>query len=74
MSDQDRNNLDASDAMSPAPAGPRAAPGRPSVHNSHVDQDTAAQHLCGNVHLASGRQCLLPEYHYGGCVFVVPLA
>lgn len=72
MSDLNGHDLAASDVMGAAGAAPRAAPEPPSLHNSHVDQDIAQRHLCGNVHLASGRECLLPERHCGGCAFVEP--
>lgn len=70
MSDLNGHDLDASDVVSGARAAPHAESEPPSLHNSHVDQDTAERHLCGNVHLASGRECLLPERHQGGCAFV----
>jgi len=44
-------------------------PDRLEIHNIEVDEVVAAQHLCGTVHLASGRVCLLPERHRGGCQF-----
>ncbi len=42
---------------------------RQEIHNIEVDQAVAGQHLCGNLHLPSGRVCLLPERHRGGCQF-----
>jgi hypothetical protein len=39
------------------------------VHNVEVDDAVAGQHLCGNLHLPTGRVCLLPERHRGGCEF-----
>jgi hypothetical protein len=27
---------------------------------------------CGNVHMATGRTCILPERHHGSCEFVRP--
>jgi hypothetical protein len=42
---------------------------RLEIHNIEVDQATAGRHLCGNLHLPSGRVCLLPERHRGGCRF-----
>jgi hypothetical protein len=44
-------------------------PERLEIHNIEVDQAVAGQHLCGNLHLPSGRVCLLPERHRGGCQF-----
>ncbi len=44
------------------------------MHDRHASQEDAARHRCSNVHLASDRRCLLPERHYGGCVFVKPSA
>jgi hypothetical protein len=42
---------------------------RLEIHNIEIDQAVAGQHLCGNLHLPSGRVCLLPERHRGGCQF-----
>jgi hypothetical protein len=42
---------------------------RLEIHNIEVDQAVAGQHLCGNLHLPSGRVCRLPERHRGGCKF-----
>ena len=39
------------------------------IHNIEVDDAVAGQHLCGNLHLPTGRVCLLPERHRGGCKF-----
>ena len=39
------------------------------IHNIEVDDAVAGQHLCGNLHLPTGRVCLLPERHRGGCEF-----
>jgi hypothetical protein len=39
------------------------------IHNVEVDDAVAGQHLCGNLHLPTGRVCLLPERHRGGCEF-----
>jgi hypothetical protein len=44
-------------------------PERLELHNGEIDQAIAAQHLCGTVHLPTGRVCLLPERHRGGCHF-----
>jgi hypothetical protein len=42
---------------------------RLEIHNIEVDQALAVQHLCGNLQLPTGRVCLLPERHRGGCQF-----
>jgi hypothetical protein len=42
---------------------------RLEIHHIEVDQARAAQHLCGNLRLPTGRVCLLPERHRGGCQF-----
>ena len=42
---------------------------RLELHNIDVDEAFAARHRCGNLHLPSGRVCLLPERHRGGCQF-----
>ena len=39
------------------------------IHNVEVDDAIAGRHLCGNLHLPTGRVCLLPERHRGGCEF-----
>jgi hypothetical protein len=40
-----------------------------SVHNSEVNTVAAEADLCGMTHLATGRLCLLPKRHPGGCDF-----
>jgi hypothetical protein len=42
---------------------------RLEIHNCSVDEQMAEAHLCGRVHLPTGRTCALPEAHTGGCVF-----
>ena len=42
---------------------------RLEIHNIEVDAALAEENLCGNLHLPSGRVCLLPERHRGGCHF-----
>ena len=42
---------------------------RLEAHNIEVDQTIAGRYLCGNLHLPTGRVCLLPERHRGGCQF-----
>lgn len=45
---------------------------RPDLSSLHVREDVAAAGRCGNVHLATGRTCTLPERHPGSCNFVGP--
>jgi len=45
---------------------------RLEIHNASVDKSAADSHLCGMLHLASGRVCLLPERHRGPCEFAEP--
>lgn len=45
---------------------------RPGLHNSHISQDAAGTGCCGEVHLPTGRTCILPHRHPGGCLFVRP--
>lgn len=45
---------------------------RPDLRSVHVREDVARTGRCGNVHLATGRTCLLPERHHGSCEFVRP--
>jgi hypothetical protein len=54
---------------SPASLLRRHRQDRLEIHNIEVDEALAGQHLCGNLHLPSGRVCLLPERHRGGCQF-----
>jgi hypothetical protein len=43
---------------------------RPDLHNSHISQDAAGAGCCGEVHLPTGRTCLLIQRHPGSCRFV----
>ena len=60
-----------------APPGPRppvstvwaSSRERLEIHNIEVDVAAAGQHLCGTLHLPTGRVCRLPERHRGGCQF-----
>ena len=45
---------------------------RPDLRSVHVREDVARSGRCGNVHLATGRTCILPERHQGSCSFVGP--
>jgi hypothetical protein len=47
-------------------------PERPDLHNSSISEDAAAAARCGEVHLPTGRTCILPHRHAGGCKFVSP--
>jgi hypothetical protein len=38
-------------------------------HNSETNSAASNAALCGTTHLASGRLCLLPKSHPGGCDF-----
>jgi hypothetical protein len=68
------------DDSSPAPSAlpvssgelPVSSGERPDLRSFHVREDVALSGLCGNVHLATGRTCILPERHPGSCKFVGP--
>ena len=45
---------------------------RLDLRSVHVREDVARSGRCGNVHLATGRTCILPERHQGSCHFVGP--
>jgi hypothetical protein len=45
---------------------------RSDLSNVHVREDLARAGRCGNVHLATGRTCLLPLRHHGPCEFHNP--
>jgi hypothetical protein len=58
----------ASETFRPQPdAGERL-----DLRSLHVREDVARTGRCGNVHLATGRTCILPERHPGSCDFVGP--
>lgn len=38
-------------------------------HNIDTDENLAAAGRCGALHLPSGRACILPARHPGGCHF-----
>jgi hypothetical protein len=44
--------------------------GRQDVHNSDVDTQMAAAHLCGKTDLRTGRTCTKRARHDGMCEFV----
>ena len=39
------------------------------IHNIEINTAATEAELCGMTHLASGRLCLLPKRHLGGCDF-----
>ncbi len=45
---------------------------RPDLPGTHVSESVAMSGRCGNIHLASGRICILIERHRGSCEFVDP--
>ena len=42
----------------------------PEMHNASVDEDAARQGACAQVHLPTGRMCILPHGHHGSCDFI----
>jgi len=49
-------------------SGPRSA-AVPGVHNSAVDEAAALLGGCAQVHLPSGRMCIMRNGHVGSCEF-----
>lgn len=45
---------------------------RSDLSNTNVREDVARAGRCANVHLATGRTCLLPLRHHGPCEFHGP--
>jgi hypothetical protein len=45
---------------------------RLEIHNVSVDELVAEAHLCGQVHLPTGRTCVAYEGHTGSCQFENP--
>jgi hypothetical protein len=43
--------------------------GRRDLHNIGIHTEAAQRDFCANTHLPSGRVCLLPARHRGGCQF-----
>lgn len=43
---------------------------RLDLHNASVDQTAASAQMCGQLHLRSGRVCILAVHHTGSCHFV----
>jgi hypothetical protein len=40
------------------------------MHNASVDEDAAKEGACAQVHLPTGRMCVLPHGHKGSCDFI----
>ena len=49
---------------------PEEPDGRQDVHNSDVDTQMAAAHLCGQTDLRTGRTCRKAARHHGTCEFI----
>jgi hypothetical protein len=60
------------DSEHPVPNNWQSGTVRSDLSNVHVREDLARAGRCGNVHLATGRTCLLPLRHYGPCEFHNP--
>lgn len=45
---------------------------RPDLPSTHVSESIAMSGRCGNIHLDSGRICILTERHSGSCEFADP--
>lgn len=41
-----------------------------AMHNASVDEDAARKGACAQVHLPTGRMCVLPHGHQGSCDFI----
>jgi hypothetical protein len=56
------------------PIPPTRAAGEPrqDVHNTNIDEDSAAAGECGTLDLANGWICRQPGLHSGGCTFEAP--
>jgi hypothetical protein len=54
----------------PENSTPEEPDGRQDVHNSDVDTQMAAAHLCGKTDLRTGRTCTKRARHEGACEFV----
>ena len=42
------------------------------MHNASVDEFAARRGACAQVHLPTGRMCILPHGHKGSCDFIPP--
>ena len=40
------------------------------MHNASVDEVAARKGACAQVHLPTGRMCILPKSHQGSCDFI----
>ena len=40
------------------------------MHNASVDEDAARKGACAQVHLPTGRMCILTHGHTGSCDFI----
>jgi hypothetical protein len=49
---------------------PEEPDGRQDVHNSGVNTQMAAAHLCGQTDLRTGRTCSKAARHHGTCEFI----
>jgi hypothetical protein len=43
---------------------------RPDAHNTSIDEPVAKAGACGQVHLPTGRTCVLEHGHEGACEYV----
>jgi len=43
---------------------------RQELHNVSVDEEVAGAGACAQVHVPTGRTCILRHHHSGSCVFV----
>jgi hypothetical protein len=48
----------------------RRAADTSEMHNASVDEDAAKKGACAQVHLPTGRMCILPHGHKGSCDFI----
>jgi hypothetical protein len=51
-------------------AARRATTSTPEMHNASVDEVAARKGACAQVHLPTGRMCILPHGHQGSCDFI----
>jgi len=61
--------LSHTDRRAPSGAAPPTVD-RPDVHNPEVDERLAGLGACAQMHLPSGRACVLEHRHGGPCTFV----
>jgi len=48
----------------------RRAADTSAMHNASVDEVAAKNGACAQVHLPTGRMCILPHGHKGSCDFI----